>query len=719
MTESAAPAPAAAPQGEDDDRQLRPAHGWPGKLAFWAGVVISVLHLWFNTVGTLSELRVAVIHFAGFGLLCALLYPAWHARGAAGARAALALDVVLALLALSLVAYLVLGEESFYARTMVFRWYDWVFTSIAVALAVEFTRRTTGWIIPILIVVAFTYVTLWGRYVGGMLTFPGLSAEIMLFRTFYSDDGMFGTIAAISASFVFMFILFGAFLLRSGTGDFIIDFARAVASRMVGGPGVVAVVGSALMGTISGSAVANTVSTGSITIPLMKRSGYPAKFAGGVEAAASTGGQLMPPIMGAGAFVMASFTQIPYLTIAAVSILPALLYFVSVMFYVRITAKRLGLQPVDEQTKTVGQVLREGGFVFFVPVTVLIGLLVYGYTPTYAAGISIVAVIVASWFSRRPEHRMGPRAILEALALGARNMTMTAVLLCGIGLVVNAVTLTGVGNTFSLMIGDWSGNSVFVAMVLIALASLVLGMGLPVTAAYIVLATLSAPALADLITGNQLVQALMEGRVPTEAAAVFMLVAPESASLIGQPIGRELAEAMAAAVPLDMKRMVTEQVLSGAAITAALLSAHMIIFWLSQDSNITPPVCLTAFAAAAIARSKPMATGLVSWRLAKGLYIVPFLFAYTGLLGGSWEEKLQVTLFATVALYCFAAAFEGTMEARIGWPMRLLLFALFLALIWPAQTLLHWGGLALFVVVFVHNVWTDRRAIRAAAAASR
>ncbi|MFN3954145.1 MAG: TRAP transporter permease [Pararhodobacter sp.] len=700
--------PATPPPGDDESRYTRPDDSLPGRVAFWFGVAFALLHIWFNTLGTWSELWTSVIHFAGFGFLCALLYPAWQARTPLGQRLVLAVDVLLGLAALSLFAYLYYNELAFYRRiqTTGFAWYDWLFTGLALALGIEFTRRTTGWIIPVLIILSFTYITFWGKHVGGVLTFAGLRTDTMLFRIFYTDDGMFGTVARISSSFVFMFILFGAFLMRSGAGAFIIEFAQVLARRMIGGPGIVAIIGSGLMGTISGSAVANTVSTGSITIPLMKRAGMPARTAAATEAASSTGGQIMPPIMGAGAFVMASFTQVPYLTIAAVSVLPAILYFLSVGFYVRITAKRLNLAPEGAGGKTLWQVLKDNGLAFFLPISVLIGLMVWGYTPTYAAGFAIIAVVVSSWVTKNP---MGPRAVLEALALGSKNMVLTAVLLVAIGVVIAAVTISGIGNTFSLMIGAWSGGSVFIAIVLIALASLVLGMGLPVTAAYIVIATLSAPALADLITRTELISAIASGNIGTAAGAMLMLGSPEHAALIGQPMSRELAAEIFAAAPLEMHRMIVEQTLSREVIIAALLAAHLIIFWLSQDSSVTPPVCLTAFAAAAIAGSRPMATGFTAWKMAKGLYIVPLLFAYSPILHGTLWEKLEITLFTAAALYCMAAALEGHMEAAINWVQRAIMAVLCAILIWPVQDAVHWVALAVFLAILGWNVAQDRR----------
>ena len=460
------------------------------------------------------------------------MYPAWRARRPGVRQAVLGLDLVLGLLALATAVYLILFEQALYDRGQTFSVGDWVFSTIAVLLAIELARRTSGLTIPIMTVVAITYVAWWGKYASGMFHFPGLTWETVLYRSYYGLDGMFGPIAQISATYVYMFVLFGAFLLRSGAGDFVIDLARVAAGRFVGGPGQVAVLASGLMGSISGSSVANVVTTGVITIPLMKRAGFTPRFAAGVEAAASTGGPLMPPIMGAGAFIMSTYTQISYLAIVAVSFLPAILYFLSVAFWVRIEALKKGVAPVRDDSLSLAQVLRTGGYALL-PLVMLIVLLVVGFTPTYAAGVSILAVIAASWLGKTP---MGPRAILDALALGARNMVTTGLLLVSVGLVVNAIVTTGIGNTMSLMISDWAGGSLLLTLFLVALAAIVLGLGLPVTATYVILATLSAPALYVLIAQGQLVDLIASGTLPEQAKAIFMLTAPDAVAALGQPM---------------------------------------------------------------------------------------------------------------------------------------------------------------------------------------
>jgi TRAP transporter 4TM/12TM fusion protein len=675
-------------------------------VVYWLGAAIAAAHLYLNTLATWPELWTSAFHFAAFGALCALLRPAWQARRASVRRAVLGLDVGLAVAGGAAVGYLIAAEDALYARGVEFVWADWAAAAVAIVLALEYARRATGWVVPALIVIALTYVVAWGQLVGGVLHFPGLSWETLFYRSFFGAEGMFGPIARISSTTVFMFILFGAFLLRSGGGEFIVNLARAAAGRVVGGPGLVAVIASGLGGMISGSAVANTVSTGMITIPLMKKSGLPPKFAAGVEAAASTGGQLMPPVMGAGVFVMASITQIPYLHIIALALAPAILYFLSIAIWVRIEARRRGLVPAtDEDALRLPDVLRRGGVAFLAPVGVLVGLLVVGFTPTFAAGTGIAAVVAASWLSPRP---MGPRAVLDALALGARNMVSTAVLLVAVGLIVNVVTTTGLGNTVSLMIAEWSGGSLLLMLVLVALASLVLGMGLPVTAAYIVLATLSAPALYELIARDQLIATLIAGGVPEAARDLLGVLGAERVAEMGSAMNLEAARALVAELPPELRRGLIEHALSPAALTAALLSAHMIVFWLSQDSNVTPPVCLTAFAAAAIAGTHPLATGFTAWRIAKGLYVIPILFAYTPLLAGDPLAALEITGFALLGLYGLSAALAGFAEARLGWPARLLVGAAGVALLWPGILWLHLAGALALAGVLALNLRTSR-----------
>ena len=666
------------------------------QLTVLLGMLVALAHCYFTISASVSELERNAFHFAGFVLLAALVYPLRAARPWRW------LDLFCGLLVSAAALAILIGEDAIYDRGLRLSWLDWVAGCILLLAAIEFTRRTSGWFIPVLIVIALSYAAFWGQYIPGVFRFPGLSLETLMFRSIYGDDALFGTIARISSTYVFLFMLFGAFLLRSGAGDFIVDLARLCAGRLVGGPGLVAVIASALTGTISGSAVANTASTGVITIPMMKRSGFSPTFAAAVETAASTGGQLMPPIMGAGAFIMVGYTNIAYERIVLVALLPALLYFASVLFMVRLEARKRGLQPDSGADVDVKQTLKNGGLSFLLPIGTLITLLVLGFTPEYAAIVCMGVVVVASWFGSQP---MGWRAIAEALALGARNMIPTAVLLCSVGLIVNVIATAGIGNTFSLMITTWAGGSLLFAIALIALASLVLGMGLPVTAAYIVLATLSAPALAGMIGDSLLAQALVVGSLDASAQAVLALAAPEA---LGASLDLAAAQALIAGLPLELASALRSSVLSPEALSLALLSAHMIIFWLSQDSNVTPPVCLAAFTAAAIAKSPAMATGFTSWKLAKGLYIVPLLFAFTPLLDGNFVVASGIFLSALCGIYALAAALQAWLLSALAWPMRLMLVAVGVACLWPHSWAVNIAGVALFALLYMFD-WRRSR----------
>jgi len=653
----------------------------------WAAFFFALFHIYCNVFASISELWLSAIHFGGFCAICALMNN--EAQELSNRSISYWINIALAGTAILTSAYLMLFENALYARETEYILSDYVFSMIAIGLAIEFTRRTTGWFMPILIVISLSYILFLGRYISGVFAFPGLSLETVLYRTFFTSEGMFGLTAQISSTFVFMFIIFGSFLLKSGAGDFIVQVAQCLTRRITGGAGLVSVIGSGLMGSISGSAVANTVSIGVITIPMMKRSGFSARFAAGVEAAASTGGALMPPVMGAGAFVLASYTQISYLTVIAASALPALLYFLTVSYFVRIEAKRLGMTPVvEENAEKVSDVLKEGWH-FIIPLTVLVGFLIAGRTPTTSAAFAIISVIGASWLSTKP---MRLTDIFDAVVGGVKTMVSTALLLVAVGIIINVVTTTGVGNAFSLMIVEWAQGNLLVTLILVALASLVLGMGLPVTASYIVLATLSAPLIFDLISQSQLLSALQTQDIPSNVAATIGLFG-------GDPVVA-LQE-----MPLEMKQLIRREMIDPEMLTGMLLSAHLIIFWLSQDSNVTPPVCLASFAAAGIAGTNPMATGLTSWKVAKGLYLVPVLFAYSPLISGSWSERIEVFLWSSMGLYALAGILQWHLEKKINPLIAVLLLLSAVLLMWtPFPVYYHVAGAAiLFTIIILQN----------------
>ncbi|MDC0178834.1 TRAP transporter large permease subunit, partial [Woeseiaceae bacterium] len=334
--------------------------------------------------------------------------------------------------------------------------------------------------------------------------------------------------------------------------------------------------------------------------------------------------------------------------------------FLTVAFFVRIEARRLQIPvDMDDRAPSIVDSLKSGWY-FIVPLAVLIASLIIGYTPVRSATFAIIAVIIVSWMTSIP---MTMERCIDAILDALRIMVPTVILLVAIGLVVNVVTTTGLGNVFSMMIVDWAGGSLLFTLVLIALASLILGMGLPVIASYIVLATLAAPALYDLISQPVMLDALQAANLPANVQAIIEL-------FDGDPV-RALAE-----MPVEMRQLVRGELLDPALITGMMLSAHLIIFWLSQDSNVTPPICLAAFTAAAIAGTRPMRTGLTSWKIAKGLYLVPVLFAFTPLITGSWSERLSVFVFACFGLYALAGILQWHLESRLNAGTAVLLLAI-------------------------------------------
>ncbi len=673
---------------------------WIARAAFLAVCLFAIWHVATNVYLTESTRWQNCIHFSGFALLAALTTGPRHY----GKTWWLNLNFGIAIsLAALWIAY---AENGVYARTLAktgqswqFGAIDWAAAFLVVVGVIELTRRLTGLIIPVLIVLSLSYITFLGEYLPGAFRAANLPIDDVVFRSLYNDEGMFGIITTISSSNITLFMIFGAFLVVSGASDFVIEISKLVASRFRGGAAFVAVISSALTGTISGSAIANTASTGVITIPLMKSNGFRPQFAAGVEAAASTGGQLMPPIMGAGAFIMASYTGIAYSTIVAVSIVPALLYFLSVAFIVRIEAIKYQIgtdevAPIDRE-KVIAGMLN-----FLLPLSLMTFLLISGNTPSFAACYAIGCLIFVSFFTR---NKMTPEKIAKALALGVKTSIMTAILLVAVGLINNAVTTSGLANTFALMIAQWSQGSIPIALILITLASLVLGMGLPVTAAYIVLSILSAPALAGMLADVAIAQQLVAGISDPLAVASFMLIDSPFTELVATGMNSDQAWSLIRAMPVEVAISLRPSLVSPELLAGYLLTAHLIVFWLSQDSNVTPPVCLAAFAAAGIAESKPMATGVEAWKIAKGLYIVPVLFAYTPLATGEWLQVLQVGFFSLFGIYALNALIQKYAEGPLVWWSYLLLIlggtAAFIPLSLPSNLL----GAMLVLYVIYHS----------------
>nr|WP_300315810.1 TRAP transporter permease [Halomonas sp.] len=434
-------------------------------------------------------------HYIGGMALLALLVSLNTSYCYRGPRASLNhADVSLGILALAVAAYIIPGLSSWrmVAGTPLIGDIDAWMAAIGIGLILELTRRVAGMALVVItgVFIAYAFV---GPWLPGILEHNGYGAK-KLFTYLYTDNGVLGPTIAVSSTYIVLFITFAAFLQKSRVGEYFVNFAFSVAGRSRGGPAKVAVFASGLMGMINGTSAGNVVSTGSLTIPLMRRVGYSPRSAGSIEAAASTGGQIAPPIMGAGAFIMAEVTGIPYTEIAFAAIIPAALYFLSIYFMVDLEARRKGMRGLsrDELPRLV-PMLRQA--YLFLPVVILITTLFMGYSVIRAGTLAMVSAAVVSWLT---PYRMGLRAILDALALSARMVVpLVAVCACA-GIVVGVISMTGVGARFASLLLQIADSSQFLALLFAMLISILLGMGMPTTAAYAVSASVIAPGLQEI-----------------------------------------------------------------------------------------------------------------------------------------------------------------------------------------------------------------------------
>ncbi|WP_019121516.1 TRAP transporter permease [Brevibacillus massiliensis] len=462
------------------------------KWVVFAGLVLfSLYQLASSTILLLPPQIHRPIHLAfGLGLIY-LLYPG---RAKNRKKKLGILNIILCLVAVFVSLYWVYDYEGLVTRTGNYNTLDLFVGGAAILLVLEAARRVVG--LPIAIIATlFLLYSRFGGYIPGFLHHRGVDEARIIGHSFFTLEGIFGTPLQVSSTFIFLYVLFGAFLERTGIGEYFNDLALVVAGRRIGGPAKVAVFSSALQGTISGSSVANVVTSGAFTIPMMKRLGYRPEFAGAVEASSSTGGQIMPPIMGAAAFLMAEFLGVPYWDIVKAAILPALLYFTGIWIMVHFEAKRLGLRGVSkEEIPNKKEILKK--LYMLAPIFVIIGVLMSGRSAEFSAICGIVSSIVVGAF--RKETRMSFKDILEALAAGARTaLGVVAATACA-GIIVGTVTLTGIGLKLANGLIGMSGGILLLTLFFTMIASLILGMGTPTTANYIITSTIAAPAIIQL-----------------------------------------------------------------------------------------------------------------------------------------------------------------------------------------------------------------------------
>lgn len=653
----------------DTESRFRILSGWQGKLVAIIAVAMSCFHFYTSGFGLLLAQKQGAVHLAFTLALVFLLYPASSKHSKTSGIPFY--DFILGAIGVASAMYLVVFFNDLVTRAGLPTQTDLIMGFLLIATLLEATRRISNPVLPCLAVIALLYCY-FGRSMPDMLAHRGFNVARIVNHMYLGTEGIFGTPLEVSSTFVFMFILFGSVLEKTGLGKFIIDLSLALAGWSTGGPAKVAVVSSGLMGTVSGSSVANVCTTGMFTIPLMKSVGYEPHFAGAVEAVASTGGQIMPPVMGAAAFIMAQILGVPYIEVAIAAIVPALLYYFAVMVQVHFEACRLGLKGIPwKQLPPLMPLLRSKGFLL-IPLIAIIYFLLAGYTPLKAAFNGILVSFVLSWLNK--ETRLTPARLYDAFQSGARSAIGVACACATVGMVVGMGTLTGLAlkiagaivalaqvspdgslaafasTVFSLAPGAAvTAEAAALALTKIftlfftMIASLILGMGLPTTANFIVTSTMAAPAL-------------------------FLLGVPH-------------------------------------------MAAYMFVFYFGIAADLTPPVALAAYAGAGIAGSDPMKTGVTAFKLALAGFLVPYIYVYNPMLLFIDVEALhmaQAICTALIGVFLLAMFTIGYFKAHLAWYMRIVAFIGAICLLVPGTTS-DLIGLAVLAAIYAFQTAKAKR----------
>lgn len=580
----------------DREQSYREHKCWRQYITVFISVIFVLFQLYATLSGAITAQVLRATHLAFVQLLAFLLFPPtknsprntlpWY-------------DIVLGLIGMACWLYIVVNFDSLVRRSGNNTPLDVAVGIVGILVLFESCRRIVG--LPIMIIAgSFIVFAFAGKYLPGFLHHRGYSLQRVVCHLFYNTEGIMGTPIGACSTFIFLFILFGALLEKTGIGHFFIDVCNALAGGASGGPAKVAVLSSALLGTVSGSSVSNTVGSGSFTIPMMKRLGYKGEFAGAVEAAASTGGQIMPPIMGAAAFLMAESLGLPYITIVKAAIVPAILYFTGIFITVHLEAKKLGLKglPKDQLPRFMPLLLRKGYMIL--PLVVIIYFLCAGKTAVFAALMGIIACVLVGFgvsvsdlaHGRKPS--FGGKDIVEIMCTAARNIISVAIA-CGMaGIIIGIVTLTGLGLRLGNGLVMLAHGKLFLTLVFTMVASIILGMGAPTTANYLITSTITAGAIISL------------GIEP--------------------------------------------------------LAAHMFAFYFGIIADVTPPVALAAIAGAAIAKAKPMKTALNATKLAIGAFIIPYMFVYNSkmlMINASALSVVMIIITAILGMFGISVALEG------------------------------------------------------------
>lgn len=580
----------------DREQSFREHKCWRRHITVIVSVIFCAFQLYATLSGTVTAQILRASHLAFVQFLAFLLFPATKKQPK---NTLPFYDLLLGLTGASCWLYIVINFDSLVRRTGIYNTLDIVVAVVGIIILFESCRRLVG--LPLMIIAAvFILYAFLGSYLPGFFNHRGYALKRIASHLFFNTEGIMGTPIGACSTFIFLFILFGTLLEKTGIGQFFIDICDAIAGSSSGGPAKVAVLTSALLGTVSGSSVSNTVGSGSFTIPMMKNLGYKKEFAGAVEAAASTGGQLMPPIMGAAAFLMAESLGMPYIVIVKAAVIPALLYFTGVFLTVHLEAKKLGLKgmPKDQLPKFWPLFLRQG--YMMLPLVIIVVFLCIGKTAVFAAIMGIISCLVIGVVTslvdiicgRKP--RFNFNDLIDIAIKASRNIISVAIA-CGMaGIIIGIVTLTGIGLKFGAGLISISQGIAIITLLLTMVSSIILGMGSPTTANYLITSTITAGAIIGL------------GFEP--------------------------------------------------------LAAHMFAFYFGIIADITPPVALAAIAGAAIAKAKPIKTAINATKLAIGAFVIPYIFVFNPemlMIDTTLLEVIPVVVTALIGMFCFSAALEG------------------------------------------------------------
>ncbi|WP_083838395.1 TRAP transporter permease [Lentibacillus jeotgali] len=613
----------------DKESNFRTNLGPWGWLTLAIGVALTIFQLYTAYYGAKVSMVQGAIHLGAGLSLVYLFYPIKSTM--AKNKGVPWYDALLALAALFTNFYIVYNYDHLVNEAIIFGFtaFDQIVATAGVLILLEATRRVVGVPIVIIAIIALLY-GLFGNYIPVIghagYDWPSLATEM-----FFSSSGIFGIPIQISSTYIYLFLFFGVILVKTNIGQFFNDIALRLTGKYTGGTAKAAVAASGLQGMVSGSSVANTVGSGSFTIPMMKNAGFKPHFAAASEAAASTGGQIMPPIMGAAAFIMASYTGVPYSEIIVIALIPAVLYFSGVFMGTHFEARKQGILglTVDQLPKLKNLVKRLD---LFAPLVIIIGFLLAGYTPTFAALFAIFVAFIISFF--RKETRMSLKQIIKLLEEGARTALPVIAACATAGIIAGTVTTTGLGPKIAGGIIDLAQGQFFLVMVFTMFACIILGMGLPTTANYVVTATMAAPAL------------------------------------------------LAFDVPV--------------------IAVHMFVFYFGIVADITPPVCLAAYAGAGIAGANPMKAGVTAVKLAIAAFIIPYMFvAQPILLLQGDANALNVSIAVITAMIGMAAissSLIGYYVNSLNWVERIIMVIAGLLLVYP-HIMISLTGLVIFAVI--------------------